>query len=89
MRIGQGYDAHGWAADDRPLVIGGIFFPNETGLDGHSDGDVVTHAVIDAMLGAAGLGDIGQNFPNSLTAQTVSTFCDKPLPWSVTPAGYW
>ena len=65
MRIGQGYDAHGWAADDRPLVIGGIFFPNETGLDGHSEGDVVTHAVIDAMLGAAGLGDIGQNFPDT------------------------
>ena len=65
MRIGQGYDAHRWAADDRPLVIGGIFFPNETGLDGHSDGDVVTHAVIDAMLGAAGLGDIGQNFPDT------------------------
>jgi len=65
MRIGQGYDAHGWAEDDRPLVIGGTLFPNETGLDGHSDGDVATHAVIDAMLGAAGLGDIGQNFPDT------------------------
>jgi len=65
MRIGQGYDAHGWADDDRPLVIGGVHFPEHRGLSGHSDADVVTHAVIDAMLGAAGLGDIGQLFPDT------------------------
>ncbi len=64
MRIGQGYDAHPWANDDRPLVIGGVHFPGHPGLDGHSDADVVAHAVIDAVLGAAGLGDIGQNFPD-------------------------
>ena len=64
MRIGQGYDAHRWADDDRPLVIGGVRFPGYTGLDGHSDADVVAHAIIDAVLGAAGLGDIGQNFPD-------------------------
>ncbi|HAF69052.1 MAG TPA: 2-C-methyl-D-erythritol 2,4-cyclodiphosphate synthase [Acidimicrobiaceae bacterium] len=65
MRIGQGYDAHVWADDDRPLVMGGIHFPEHRGLSGHSDADVVTHAVIDAMLGAAGLGDIGQLFPDT------------------------
>ena len=64
MRIGQGYDAHQWADDDRPLVIGGVYFPEHPGLDGHSDADVVAHAVIDAVLGAAGFGDIGQNFPD-------------------------
>ena len=65
MRIGQGYDAHGWAEDDRPLVMGGVRFPDHRGLAGHSDADVVTHAVIDAILGAAGLGDIGQTFPDT------------------------
>ena len=65
MRIGQGYDAHGWAEDDRPLVIGGTVFSSERGLGGHSDGDVVTHAIMDAMLSASGLGDIGQIFPDT------------------------
>lgn len=65
MRIGQGYDAHTWADDDRSLVLGGVRFPKHRGLSGHSDADVVTHAVIDAMLGAAGLGDIGQQFPDT------------------------
>lgn len=62
MRIGQGYDAHGYATDDRPLVLGGVTFAGERGLAGHSDADVVTHAVIDALLSASGLGDIGQMF---------------------------
>lgn len=65
MRVGQGYDAHVWAEDDRPLVIGGVHFPEQRGLEGHSDADVVTHAVIDAILGAAGMGDIGQVFPDT------------------------
>ena len=65
MRVGQGYDAHTWADDDRSLVLGGVHFPKHRGLSGHSDADVVTHAVIDAMLGAAGLGDIGQLFPDT------------------------
>ena len=63
MRVGIGYDVHAFA-DGRKLVLGGVEFPGETGLEGHSDADVVTHAVIDALLGAAGLGDIGGRFPD-------------------------
>ena len=65
MRIGQGYDAHRYADDDRDLVLGGVQFLGERGLHGHSDADVVAHAVIDALLGAAGLGDIGMHFPDT------------------------
>ncbi len=61
MRIGIGYDIHP-LVPGRPLILGGIEIPHEKGLDGHSDADVLTHAVIDAMLGAAGEGDIGQHF---------------------------
>jgi 2-C-methyl-D-erythritol 2,4-cyclodiphosphate synthase len=62
MRSGIGYDSHRFAAG-RSLVLGGVEIPHETGLEGHSDADVVTHAVIDALLGAAGLGDLGTHFP--------------------------
>ena len=62
--IGIGYDSHRLAAQ-RPLVLGGVEIASELGLDGHSDADVLTHAVIDALLGAAGLGDIGQHFPDT------------------------
>jgi 2-C-methyl-D-erythritol 2,4-cyclodiphosphate synthase len=62
MRIGIGYDIHRFQ-EGRPLVLGGVTLPGETGLGGHSDADVVLHAVIDALLGAAGLGDIGQRYP--------------------------
>lgn len=62
MRIGQGYDAHRYADDDRPLVLGGVTFEGEQGLTGHSDADVVAHAVTDALLSASGLGDIGEHF---------------------------
>jgi 2-C-methyl-D-erythritol 2,4-cyclodiphosphate synthase len=61
---GIGYDVHRLSAGRR-LVIGGVEIPSERGLDGHSDADVLAHAVIDALLGAAGLGDIGQHFPDS------------------------
>jgi 2-C-methyl-D-erythritol 2,4-cyclodiphosphate synthase len=61
---GIGYDCHQFAAG-RPLVLGGVEVPSERGLLGHSDADVLTHAVIDALLGAAGLGDIGQHFPDT------------------------
>jgi 2-C-methyl-D-erythritol 2,4-cyclodiphosphate synthase len=61
-RVGIGYDAHRFAAE-RSLVLGGVEIPHEVGLEGHSDADVLTHAVIDALLGAAGLGDIGTLFP--------------------------
>lgn len=64
MRVGVGYDIHRFA-DDRRLILGGVEFEGERGLLGHSDADVVTHAIIDALLGAAGLGDIGRHFPDS------------------------
>lgn len=64
MRIGQGYDAHRFAPG-RPLVLGGVHVPCELGLAAHSDGDVLIHALCDALLGAAGLGDIGRHFPDS------------------------
>jgi 2-C-methyl-D-erythritol 2,4-cyclodiphosphate synthase len=64
MRIGQGFDAHALVAG-RKLVIGGVQIPYEKGLAGHSDADVLIHAVCDALLGAAGLGDIGSHFPDS------------------------
>ena len=63
MRIGTGYDVHRFI-DDRDLIIGGVKIPYEKGLDGHSDADVLTHAVMDALLGAAALGDIGKHFPD-------------------------
>jgi 2-C-methyl-D-erythritol 2,4-cyclodiphosphate synthase len=62
LRIGNGYDIHRLGAD-RPLVLGGVVFAGEPGLFGHSDADPVLHAVIDALLGAAALGDIGSYFP--------------------------
>jgi 2-C-methyl-D-erythritol 2,4-cyclodiphosphate synthase len=63
LRVGVGLDAHAFT-DDAALVLGGVDFPGERGLAGHSDGDVVAHALIDAILGAAGLGDIGRLFPS-------------------------
>ncbi len=62
MRSGIGYDVHAFEAG-RPLILGGVRVDHERGLGGHSDGDVLTHAIIDALLGAAALGDIGQHFP--------------------------
>ncbi|MGI6345143.1 MAG: 2-C-methyl-D-erythritol 2,4-cyclodiphosphate synthase [Bacillota bacterium] len=64
MAVGIGYDAHRWAAG-RPLILGGVEIPAECGLLGHSDADVLIHAIIDALLGAAVLGDIGQHFPDT------------------------
>ena len=64
MRIGQGYDVHK-LAEDRSLILGGVAIPYEKGLLGHSDADVLVHAVMDALLGAAALGDIGQHFPDT------------------------
>ena len=70
VRVGQGFDVHKFTSG-RPLIIGGVKINHEYGLDGHSDADVLIHAIIDALLGAAGLGDIGQHFPD-----TDSTFKD-------------
>ena len=64
MRIGHGYDVHRFAPD-RKLILGGVEIPYDRGLLGHSDADVLTHAIMDAMLGAAALGDIGLHFPDS------------------------
>jgi len=64
MRIGHGYDVHR-LVEGRKLILGGVDIPHETGLLGHSDADVLTHAVMDALLGAAALGDIGRHFPDN------------------------
>ncbi len=64
LRIGQGYDVHR-LTEGRALILGGVAIPYEQGLDGHSDADVLTHAIMDALLGAAGLGDIGKLFPDT------------------------
>ena len=64
MRIGQGYDVHAFA-EGRPLILGGVTVPYDKGLAGHSDADVLLHAICDALLGAAGLGDIGHHFPDT------------------------
>lgn len=66
FRVGQGFDIHRTSDDpDRTLVLGGVEFPGSPGLVGHSDADVVAHACVDALLGAAGLGDIGEMFPDT------------------------
>ncbi len=68
LRVGIGFDEHPFAGEagrDRPLVLGGVRFEEAPGLKGHSDADVVAHAVADAMLGAAGLGDLGAHFPDT------------------------
>jgi 2-C-methyl-D-erythritol 2,4-cyclodiphosphate synthase len=64
IRIGQGIDAHRLVAG-RPLILGGVSIPHERGLEGHSDGDVLLHAIADALLGALGEGDLGRHFPSS------------------------
>ena len=67
MKVGQGFDVHP-LVHGRRLVIGGVEIPYEKGLDGHSDADVLLHAICDALLGAAGLGDIGQHYPDTSSA---------------------
>jgi 2-C-methyl-D-erythritol 2,4-cyclodiphosphate synthase len=64
FRVGNGYDVHP-LVKNRPLILGGVTIPFEKGLDGHSDADALTHAIMDALLGAAGLGDIGMFFPDT------------------------
>lgn len=64
FRVGQGFDVHA-LVDERPLIIGGVTIPHTQGLAGHSDADVLLHALTDALLGAAGLGDIGRHFPDT------------------------
>ncbi|VAW11735.1 2-C-methyl-D-erythritol 2,4-cyclodiphosphate synthase [hydrothermal vent metagenome] len=64
LKVGIGYDIHRFV-EGRPLILGGVNVPYERGLDGHSDADVLLHALCDALLGALGLGDIGEHFPNT------------------------
>lgn len=89
-RVGSGFDVHR-LVKGRPLIIGGVKIEHETGLEGHSDADVLVHAVMDALLGAAGLPDIGQLFPDNdpnfkgadslaLLRQVNSLLCEKALP---------
>lgn len=80
MRIGHGYDVH-QLAEKRDLIIGGVEIPFEKGLLGHSDADVLLHAVMDALLGAAALGDIGQHFPD--TDEKFKDADSKHLLWDV------
>lgn len=72
MRVGTGYDAHGFD-ESRPLVLGGVTIAGGPGLSGRSDADVVSHAVIDALLGAAALGDLGDHFPEQAVPDGVSS----------------
>ena len=89
MRIGHGYDAHR-LVEGRALVLGGVRIPFEKGLDGHSDADVLTHAVMDALLGAAAMGDIGKLFPDTddryLGADSVALL--REVDRRLTEAGY-
>ena len=71
MRIGHGYDVHK-LENGRKLILGGVDIPYEKGLLGHSDADVLVHAVMDALLGAAGLGDIGKAFPDTCCGRPAS-----------------
>jgi 2-C-methyl-D-erythritol 2,4-cyclodiphosphate synthase len=66
IRVGHGFDVHAFSDDaSRPLILGGVTFDGERGLEGHSDADAVTHACADALLGACGLGDLGEQFPDT------------------------
>ena len=89
MRIGHGYDVHR-LVEGRSLVLGGVRIPFEKGLDGHSDADVLTHAVMDALLGAAAMGDIGKLFPDTddryLDADSIALL--REVDRRLTEAGY-
>ena len=89
MRIGHGYDVHR-LVEGRALILGGVRIPFEKGLDGHSDADVLTHAVMDAMLGAAAMGDIGKLFPDTddryLGADSIALL--REVDRRLTEAGY-
>ena len=89
MRIGHGYDVHR-LAPGRDLILGGVKIPYELGLDGHSDADVLVHAVMDALLGAAALGDIGKHFPDTDPAYKGADSCEllRIVGEKIAAAGY-
>ncbi len=89
FRVGQGFDVHA-LVEGRPLIIGGVTIPHTHGLLGHSDADVLLHAITDALLGAAGLGDIGRHFPDTdprSRAPTAACCCAKRWPGCARQAG--
>ena len=89
FRVGMGYDVHR-LVEGRPLILGGVTVPFERGLDGHSDADVLLHVIIDALLGAACLGDIGTYFPSSdptLEGISSADCSGKRSNWSCRPVG--
>lgn len=90
MRVGIGYDVHR-LVENRPLIIGGVTVPFPLGLAGHSDADVLLHAISDALLGAAGLGDIGRHFPDSDPAYAgiSSLVLLEQVREKIEEAGYW
>lgn len=89
MRIGHGYDVHR-LVEGRDLILGGVNIPHKTGLLGHSDADVLTHAIMDALLGAAAMGDIGKLFPDSDPAYrgADSLLLAREVSRRITAAGY-
>ena len=89
MRIGHGYDVHR-LVEGRDLILGGVKIPYELGLDGHSDADVLVHAVMDALLGAAALGDIGRHFPDTDPAYKGADSCEllRIVGKKIAEAGY-
>lgn len=89
MRVGQGFDVHALVAGRR-LVIGGVVIPYDKGLEGHSDADVLIHAICDALLGAAALGDIGRHFPDTDPAykNVDSRFLLRAIPQKLAAAGF-
>ncbi|MBE7004398.1 MAG: 2-C-methyl-D-erythritol 2,4-cyclodiphosphate synthase [Ruminococcaceae bacterium] len=89
MRIGHGYDVHR-LVEGRALILGGVTIPHPVGLDGHSDADVLLHAVMDALLGAAALGDIGKLFPDSDPAYegASSLALLRDVAWQLASAGF-
>ncbi len=89
LRIGSGYDVHAFAPG-RPLILGGVTIPFDFGLSGHSDADTVIHAIVDALLGAAALGDIGSHFPSNdprWKDQPSTVFLDYAYAYYVNMAG--
>ena len=89
MRIGHGYDVHR-LVEGRALILGGVKIPYELGLEGHSDADVLVHAVMDALLGAAALGDIGKHFPDTDPAYKGADSCEllRIVGEKIAEAGY-
>ncbi|VEB41293.1 2-C-methyl-D-erythritol 2,4-cyclodiphosphate synthase [Chromobacterium violaceum] len=89
FRIGQGYDVH-QLVEGRPLILGGVDIPHDKGLLGHSDADALLHAITDALLGAAALGDIGRHFPDTAAefkGRTAARCCARRPRGCAPPAG--